>query len=95
MEPTLLFELPTRCEYWSWKRVKKFLDVYGMEKSASLMDAVLVPKISMVTFCVSNGHWHRIHLRIPCFPSSSVRVIMCMVLQEANISRMLRIIRTR
>lgn len=32
MEPTLLFELPTRCEYWSWKRVKKFLDVYGMEK---------------------------------------------------------------
>ena len=32
LNPILLFELPTRCEYWEWKRVRSFLKRYGMEK---------------------------------------------------------------
>ena len=30
--PILLFELPTMCEYWKWKRVQAFLRKYGMDK---------------------------------------------------------------
>ena len=30
--PILLFELPTMCEYWKWKRVQAFLSKYGMDK---------------------------------------------------------------
>ena len=30
--PILLFELPTMCKYWKWKRVQAFLRKYGMDR---------------------------------------------------------------
>ncbi len=32
VNPILLFELSTMCEYWRWKRVQAFLRKYGMDK---------------------------------------------------------------
>lgn len=39
LKPIQLFELPTRCEYRSWKSIKRYLEKHGMESTSS-MDAV-------------------------------------------------------